>query len=572
MGLQRQASAVVKANRILLYSPYEGRFIARGIPGGFWNDEERAWSYPATSQIANLLLAKFGGLTYTDEFSLLLGDSPQRQTPAFLTAPAASEAPAEEPEIHNVRTRPWRHQKLAYAFVRRLWAAAKRGALLGMGMGTGKSFVTVALTCNLDNSLPVLVQCPLRVAPVWLTQFKAHAAADVKLRILVLGDDYGSVEKKQKAAAQCIEVARVRGERAIIVVNYESAWREPFATWSMRQRWGLIVLDECHKIKSNMGRSARYCSRLAMTAQYRLGLSGTFMPHSFMDIFSQYRFLDRSIFGKAIAPFRARYAVMGGFGGKEIVGLQNQEELNRKIYSICFRVGKEVLDLPPELHVEVPVRLSPEGMRVYRDLDRDFRAEVLGGEVTVSNAMVKLLRLQQVTSGWLKTDQGTEVEVDHAKCAALSDLFEDMGPDEPVVVFCRFHADLNAVHAAAKEQGFSSMELSGRRDDLAAWQQGQAQILAVQISAGGVGVDLTRARYSVFYSLSFSLGEYDQALCRVHRPGQTRPVTHYHMAAVGTVDVRIRRALEKRREVVEEILREIKSGTPVEAEEERQAA
>ena len=107
MGLQRQASAVVKANRILLYSPYEGRFIARGIPGGFWNDEERAWSYPARSQIANVLLAKFGDLTYTDEFSLLLGDSPQRQAHAFSAVPAtASEAdatPAEEIEIHNIR-------------------------------------------------------------------------------------------------------------------------------------------------------------------------------------------------------------------------------------------------------------------------------------------------------------------------------------------------------------------------------------------------------------------------------------------------------------------------------------
>ena len=81
----------------------------------------------------------------------------------------------------------------------------------------------------------------------------------------------------------------------------------------------------------------------------------------------------------------------------------------------------------------------------------------------------------------------------------------------------------------------------------------------MQISAGGVGVDLTRARYSIFYSLSFSLGEYDQALARVHRPGQTRPVEHIHLVARNTVDVKIMRALESARRSSQAILAEIKN-------------
>ncbi len=135
--------------------------------------------------------------------------------------------------------------------------------------------------------------------------------------------------------------------------------------------------------------------------------------------------------------------------------------------------------------------------------------------------MVKLLRLQQVAGGWVKTDDNQYHRVDSAKQNLLADTLDDIGPNEPVVVFCRFHADLDAVHEAAKSPGFESLELSGRRDELKRWQSGDAQVLAVQISAGGVGVDLTRARYSIYYSLSFSLGEYDQALSRVHRPGQT---------------------------------------------------
>ena len=86
-----------------------------------------------------------------------------------------------------------------------------------------------------------------------------------------------------------------------------------------------------------------------------------------------------------------------------------------------------------------------------------------------------------------------------------------------------------------------------------------AQVLAVQLDSGGEGVDLTRARFSIFYSLSFSLGKYDQARSRTHRPGQTNPVEHIHLIARNTVDVKIMRALEKRAEIIESILAEIKN-------------
>jgi SNF2 family DNA or RNA helicase len=226
--------------------------------------------------------------------------------------------------------------------------------------------------------------------------------------------------------------------------------------------------------------------------------------------------------------------------------------------TITFRVGKEVLDLPPETHVTYHCTLAYGAMTSYKSLEKDFVAEVKDGTITAANAMVKLLRLQQITGGSVKADDDHYIRLDYSKQALLADTLEDIGRDEPVVVFCRFRPDLDAVHAAASGLGYTSMELSGRRDDLKKWQAGGAQVLAVQISAGGVGVDLTRSRYNVYYSLSFSLGEYDQSLSRVHRPGQTRPVTHIHLVARGTVDEKIIRALELRAEVVESILKQIK--------------
>jgi SNF2 family DNA or RNA helicase len=84
------------------------------------------------------------------------------------------------------------------------------------------------------------------------------------------------------------------------------------------------------------------------------------------------------------------------------------------------------------------------------------------------------------------------------------------------------------------------------------------QVLGVQIQAGGLGVDLTRARYCVFLSLGFNLTEYEQALARVHRPGQLRPVHYYHLLANGTVDRAVYGALRKKQDVIQEVLEGLK--------------
>ena len=97
------------------------------------------------------------------------------------------------------------------------------------------------------------------------------------------------------------------------------------------------------------------------------------------------------------------------------------------------------------------------------------------------------------------------------------------------------------------------MELSGRENNLEAWQQGGADILGVQIQAGGVGISLVRARYCIYYSVGFSLGDYEQSLARVHRPGQNQSVIYYHLVAGGTVDEKVYDALQKRRKVIDEI-------------------
>ena len=561
-------SAEVESGRIVLRPSIADLLVCGRIPGGVWDRVRRAWSFPAREDVAVAIRAKVRNLNATEQFDALLRPE-STIVPSFGASvegmPAARAvaddrgllATPSELEIGipaGLVTSPWRHQRRAFQFCLDRFGAGVRAILLAMGMGTGKTLVAIMLLLFL-RARRVMIASPLRVVPVWVTQIERHLSIEVVT--VSLDEDAGTVENKRELAEDKMRLAHARGVPFICIVNYDSAWRDPFAAWAEKVQWDLVIADEAHRIKAPGGKASLFFKRIRLHSVYRIAMTGTPMPHGPMDVYAIFRFLDITIFGPSFSAFRQTYAVMGGFHNKQITGFQKLDQLERLMSKITFRVGKEVLDLPPETHVTYRCDLAGEARRVYRDLEEDFVARVLDGTCTAANAMVKLLRLQQVSGGIVPTDDGVVHRIDNSKQKLFADTLEDIGSDEPVVVFCRFHADLDAIHEACEQSKCVSLELSGRRDELKRWQAGEGQVLAVQISAGGVGVDLTRARYSMYYSLSFSLGEYDQALSRVHRPGQTRPVEHIHLVARNTVDVKIMRALEKRAEVVQSILAEI---------------
>jgi SNF2 family DNA or RNA helicase len=181
-------------------------------------------------------------------------------------------------------------------------------------------------------------------------------------------------------------------------------------------------------------------------------------------------------------------------------------------------------------------------------------AEFEGNELTAANALVKVVRLMQITSGVIRDAEKVAHRIGSEKIKLFADILEDIDPAEPTVVFCRFTADIEAVRKAAEKLGRTTSELSGKRNDLKAWQAGETNTLVVQIKAGKEGVDFTRARYCFYYSMTHSLGEYEQSLRRNHRPGQERAVFFIHLVAEDTVDEDIYAGLEKKKRIVLSVL------------------
>jgi SNF2 family DNA or RNA helicase len=444
------------------------------------------------------------------------------------------------------KTSQWSHQRIGYHFAYSLDAA-----MMALEMGCGKSLVAVDLVCNWDCHT-ILVLCPTSVRGVWRREFERHAGRDIEV--------------------VAIKLAQARREPVAIIVNYETAWRGDFADFSLGIEWDAVICDESHKLKSHDSAVSKYAAKLAKRAKRRLCLTGTPLAQSPLDLFGQFRFLDPGLFGTSWFHFRNRYAVMGNPSiPQQITGYKNQDELQQRMGLITYRCkAEDVLDLPEALHEERTCELCPAARKAYRQLEEELIAEIGNGVVTASNALVKLLRLQQLASGFLIEDQQHESQteaqrfhrLDTGKQELLGDLLESAG-GEPFVVFCRFRPDLAAVRGLCDSLGLRYGELSGdTRDGLTdrAEMSPNINVLGVQIQSGGVGIDLTRARYACYYSVGFSLSEYEQSLARLHRPGQKHNVTYYHLIAEKTVDRRLYKALEARKNVIEAVLEGLNNG------------
>jgi SNF2 family DNA or RNA helicase len=466
-------------------------------------------------------------------------------------------------------TQAWKHQKEAVAFVE----ALRGRGMVAMEMGTGKTLVALLLLQRWGVRR-ALILCPKSVVAVWPADFRKHFPELTQTwRVLALDD--GTCRQRAEKIASADALATRFGWPLLVVLNYEAATEGPISSKLQTMPWDALVCDECHRLKDPTGKRSKFIARLAQAIPRRLGLTGTPCPHSPLDLWAQFRMIDPRVFGNSYHQFRNRYARMGGYQDKQVVGFVRMDELTQKFHEHAFRVRTEdVLELPPAVDERRYCMLGARARRAYDDFADELVCQIDKGVVTASNALVKLLRLSQFTSGFYADElTGQEAVLGGEKRELLREIIEEVQADaalaraqlnhigggaittrEPLVVFGRFHRDLDTAHEVCAELGLTTSELSGRRNELLDWQQGQTDVIVAQLQAGGLGVDLTRARVQVYYSLNYSLGDFMQTRARIHRPGQTRPVLYVHMLAANTIDEVVYAALEKREEVIKAVV------------------
>jgi len=446
-----------------------------------------------------------------------------------------------------LKRKPWAHQREAF-----IKLCGMTGAVLDMGMGTGKTMTSIAMILSGPRDFGLIV-CPKSVVDVWPLEFFKNSLVDFHL--LVRGKE--SIQKFTRFIDAERHNAKVYRRPFAIVVNYEAMWQGALGEFLKKQALDYIIFDEVHRLKSEKrdAKASMYAAGLRRNARKVIGCSGTLLPHSPKDAFGVFKSIDPGIFGTSIGIFKAHYVELGGFEGKQIVGFKNQQEMYDLIKSVSYRVKTEdAIELPPFQHIERKCELSAETRRVYNQMASEMLVEFEDHILSAANAMVKVLRLMQITSGVMKDVTGSEVRIGSEKAELFGDIIEDLPLREPIVIFCNFTADIKAVKEACVKSGRTVSELSGQKNELASWQRGETDALAVQIRAGKEGVDFTRACIAFYYSIGHSYGDYEQSLKRPHRPGQTRPVVYYHLVAKDTIDETIYKNLDKKRDIVLSVL------------------
>jgi superfamily II DNA or RNA helicase len=479
----------------------------------------------------------------------------------------------------------WPHQQEAVQV-----ALERRGFMVAVPMGGGKTKIAIEIAQR-ANARRALILCPRSVVDVWPTQLTEHAATPWVTWAGEVAGKRGPLRNAttaRKAGALRQRLAMAGDRPFAAIVNYEASIQTAMADCLLDIEWDLVVLDESHRLKAAGGKQSklahRICRRTRMYGGRALALTGTPMPHSPLDIYAQYRAIDDSVLGTSHAAFRARYGApkvlrvtdqgeaiyLRGPAGQPIydgVRADRLGELTQRIALLMFQVDQAALDRtlgladPVDQHRTVHLEAPTE--RIYYELEKHLIADIDGGVVTAANAMVNVLRLAQAANGFaVDADTGATRQILPApeKTRLLADVLDDLPVDEPVVVFCRFHHDLDQVKAVCETQGRRYGELSGRaRDGMTdhATMSPGIDVLGAQLKSGGVGVDLTRARHAIYFSLDFSLGDYLQSRKRLHRPGQQRRVVYTHLLAAGTIDHAIYGALRRRQEVIGAVLTQL---------------
>lgn len=166
----------------------------------------------------------------------------------------------------------------------------------------------------------LLIVAPTSVVAVWPKELQEYAKFKYTCKTL-LG------EKKQRLKQIDDLIKFPFKALKVAVINYESTWRPEILEKLKEFDADMVIADESQRIKTYDAAQSKAMHELGDQARYKLILSGTPVQTAAIDIWSQYRFLDKTVFGDNFFKFRGRYAIMGGYGNKKIVGYKDLEGL-----------------------------------------------------------------------------------------------------------------------------------------------------------------------------------------------------------------------------------------------------
>lgn len=401
----------------------------------------------------------------------------------------------------------------------------------------------------------------------WINQLNDFLKYDYELRPLDELKELGLGTKKKDI------VNDHRAPLMILLLNYEKA--RILEPQLRKMKIQALVVDESQRIKSRNAQVSKAIYRLTRKCSTRLLMSGTPVGKGYEDLFMQYKVMNPDIFGDDYRDFEHRYIRKGGYMGKEVVGYHNLNELKDTVARTSYRVEiDDCIDLPPldiryltceltgaaqkayvelyeDLYTQIPLEATRRRLKailrhnhIEYSSSESYLSLLLKAEPFINVAscdltITKLIRLHQLTGGFLKLDSGELVPMGRDKLNLAIDYLRER--TLPTVVFCNFVDEIHLLENELKK-AFPKKRIENYRDSHnkekieSDFKEGLVDVVILQIHSGSTGLNLQRANAVMFYSTNHSADDYWQAISRIKRPGQKNRMEVVVLMCEDTVD------------------------------------
>jgi SNF2 family DNA or RNA helicase len=467
-----------------------------------------------------------------DEFENIDADKVWRDFRKRLQTLQLSDAPV--PPLLQAELRPY--QVSAYQWMIRLseWGA---GACLADDMGLGKTVQAIAVLLHRAHLGAALVVSPVSVMPNWISEVNRFAPT---LNVKILRN----IDRETTLAS--LEPGD------LLITSYGLLLSEEEAITA--KQWATVILDEAHAIKNYTTKTSK--TAMSLQADFRVILTGTPIQNHLGEIWNLFRFINPGLLGN-LSYFTDTF-------------IRPEDEKARKRLKklitpfILRRTKIAVLEeLPPKTEIIRKITLSDEELAFYEMLRRQA-IELLENDDSPQGAkhlkvLAEITRLRQACCN--PSLVYPEVNIESTKLSTFLEIASELKDNgHRALVFSQFVTHLSIVCKALDRAGYTYCYLDGstpvnkRASEVRNFQNGQGDFFLISLKAGGLGLNLTAADYVIHLDPWWNPAVEDQASDRAHRIGQNRPVTVYRLVAENTIEEKIIKLHNTKRDLADSLL------------------
>ena len=512
--------------------------VIRSFSTKFWNAEDKIWELP---------LNKLTELTTKIdwcEFDITADEYVTLEKPEV-----------KVPDNFNFKTNPYDQQIVGfnYGLQNDRW-------LLGdeMGLGKTKQVIDIAVAKKLQKGYKhCFIVCGVNgLKWNWRNEVYTHSNESAYILGQKVKDNKISIGSNKDKLNDVKNLSSINSY--FIITNVETL-RDETINEELQKLCedgtiGMIAFDECHKAKNPTTQQGK--GILKLQAETMIAMTGTPLMNNPMDLYIILKWLGYE--KHAFYSFKKHYCVMGGFGGYEIVGYKNLDELQEQLDDIMLRRKKEeVLNLPEKTYIEEYVEISPEQKKIYNEVTNEIKDNI--DQISIApNPLAELIRMRQAT-GFTGILSSTVQE--SAKLDRMEELVEEAKENgKKVVIFSNWTQMTDVIYTRLTTKGFRIAQITGETPDaqrqsiVENFQTGRYDAIIGTSGAMGTGLTLTAGTVEIFLDEPWNMALKEQCVDRCHRIGQKDNLTIYTLMCKDTIDERIHEIVEQKGEMANAIV------------------